>query len=143
MLVLEAHERACYPRPECVAVSKYLFKAGVHLPLHPFLRVVLRNFMLSSTLVLPNGWSQLVSSYFLWKEVSLEEDVSLHVFMTLFQPTVIGKESREWYYLTLWGAYAPFVVGLPFSIKGWKESWFWVRESGRQWRETQPWLAQY
>lgn len=57
MLVLEAHERPCYPRPGCVAVSEYLFKAGMRLPLHPFFRTVLRNFMLSPTQVLPNGWS--------------------------------------------------------------------------------------
>lgn len=65
MLVTETHERACFSRPGCVAVSEYLFKAGIRLPLHPFFRVVLRNFILKSTQVLPNGWSQLVGSYFL------------------------------------------------------------------------------
>lgn len=83
-----------------MAVSEYLFKAGMRLPLHPFFRAMLRNFMLSPTQVLANGWSQLVDSYFLWKEVSLGEDMPLHVFMTLFLPRIIGKESRGWNYLT-------------------------------------------
>ncbi|XP_022891714.1 axoneme-associated protein mst101(2)-like [Olea europaea var. sylvestris] len=59
MLVPEAHERACYPRLGCVAVSEYLFRAGVQ-------GVVLLDSL---------------------------------------------------------GAHGPFVVGLPSSIKGWKESW--------------------
>ena len=49
MLVPEPNERACYPRPGCVAVSEYLFKAGMRLPLHPFFKAVLRKFMLSPT----------------------------------------------------------------------------------------------
>lgn len=84
MLVPETDERACYPRLRCVAVSEYLFKTGMRLPLHPFFRAVLRNFMLSSTQVLSNGWSQLVRSYFMWKEVSMGKDMPLHVFQTLF-----------------------------------------------------------
>lgn len=115
MLVPDADERACYSRPGCVAVSEYLFKMGTRLPLHPFFRAVLRNFMLSSTQVLPNRWSQLVGSYFLWKEVSMGEDMLLHVF----QLRVLGKdESKGWCYITSWGSHAPFVVGLPSSIKG-------------------------
>ncbi|XP_022873607.1 axoneme-associated protein mst101(2)-like [Olea europaea var. sylvestris] len=55
MLVPEPNERACYPRPGCVAVSEYLFKTSMRLPLHPFFRAVLRKFMLSPTQVLPNG----------------------------------------------------------------------------------------
>lgn len=127
LLVPDAHERACFPRPNCVAFSEHLLKAGVRLPLHPFFRAMLRTFMLSPTQILPNGWSQVVGTYFLWKEVSLGEDIPLHVFESLFHARVVGKDdSKGWYYITPWGSHAPFVVGLPSSIKGWKESWFWV-----------------
>lgn len=37
LLVPEANEHACYPRAGCVAVSKFLFKVRIRLPLHPFL----------------------------------------------------------------------------------------------------------
>lgn len=40
-LVPEAHKRAYFSRPECVAVSEYMFKAGMRLPLHPFLGLCL------------------------------------------------------------------------------------------------------
>lgn len=79
MLISDADERAYFSRPECVAISEYLFKAGMSLPSHPFFGELLRNFMLVPTQVLPNGWSQLVGSYFLWKEVSLGKDMPLHV----------------------------------------------------------------
>lgn len=37
LLVLEAYERACYLRPGCVAVSEFLFKAGICLSILPSL----------------------------------------------------------------------------------------------------------
>lgn len=59
----------------------------------------------------------------------------LHVFQTLFQPCVLGKdESKGWYYITLQGAHVPFVMGLPSSIKRWKESWFRIR---RKWQAVE------
>ncbi|XP_022854660.1 uncharacterized protein LOC111375973 [Olea europaea var. sylvestris] len=44
--------------------------------------------------------------------------MSLHVFMTLFQPTVIGKESKGWYYLTPWEGLCTFCGGAAFFHKG-------------------------
>lgn len=128
-------ERACSPRSGCVAISEHLLKAGFRLPLHPFFRAVLRLYGLAPTQLVPNAWSQLVGSYFLWKETSLGEDMPLHILQTLLQPRSLGKgDSRGWYSLCPWGSHSPFVVELPSSIKGWRESWFWVRG---KWQEVE------
>lgn len=52
LLVLEAHERAWLPKLGCVAISEYLIKAGMLLPLYHFLRTILRSFMLAPAQVL-------------------------------------------------------------------------------------------
>lgn len=65
MLVPKTHECAYFSRLGYVTVSEYLFKAGMHLLQRPFFRDMLSNFMLASTQVLPNGWSQLVGLLFL------------------------------------------------------------------------------
>lgn len=128
-------ERACFPRQGCVAISEYLLKAGLCLPLHPFFRAVLKLYGLAPTQLAPNGWAQLVGSYFLWKQVSLGEDMPLHVFQTVYQPRSLGKgDSKGWYSLCPWGGHSPFLLGLPTSIKGWKETWFWVRG---KWQECE------
>lgn len=77
LLVPEAHELAYYPRLGCVAVSEFFFKVGMCLPLYHFYGTVLRSFVLAPNQVFPNGWSQLVEAYFLWKEVSLGKDMPL------------------------------------------------------------------
>lgn len=60
--------------------------------------------MLALTQVLLNGWSQLVKAFFLWKKMSLGEDVPLYVFQTLLQTPILGKdELNGWYYITLGG----------------------------------------
>ncbi|KAL2486715.1 Uncharacterized protein Adt_31471 [Abeliophyllum distichum] len=42
-------------------------------------------------------------------------------------PRKKGKEEElGWYYFCPWGAHKPLVKNCPYSIKQWKESWFWV-----------------
>lgn len=55
MLVPDAYKRACFLRSGCLAASEYLFKTAMCLSLYFYFRVVIRNFMLALTHVLPNG----------------------------------------------------------------------------------------
>lgn len=80
-------------------------------------------FYAGSDLGLPQHVEPIGRSLLPWKKVSIDEDMPLHVF----QPRMLGKDkSNGWYYLIPWGSHVPFVVRLHSSIKGTKESWFWV-----------------
>ncbi|XP_022853220.1 uncharacterized protein LOC111374722 [Olea europaea var. sylvestris] len=128
LILPEPEERACYPRPGCVAISEAILRAGLRLPIHPFFRLVLRSYGLAPTQLNSNSWSQMVGSWMLWKEASLGVEMPLSVFQTLYIPKVTagGDKTRGWYYLTSWGSHTPFVIDLPSSIKEWKSSWCWA-----------------
>lgn len=72
-----------------MAVSEFQFKAGMRLLLHLFFRAVLRCFLLASTQVLQNGWSQLAEPT---SFIRRSQEIPLRVFQTLFQPRVLGKD---------------------------------------------------
>lgn len=55
LLEPEAYERVCYSKLDCVEVNEHLIKVAMHLSLHPFVRVMLRSYMLAPTQLLPNG----------------------------------------------------------------------------------------
>ncbi|KAL2476176.1 Uncharacterized protein Adt_36912 [Abeliophyllum distichum] len=125
------NERACFPREGCTALHLNAFVSGMHLPLHPMLRRILRAYALAPTQVSPNGWSQMVGGMYLWFRHSFGMEMPLHVFQTVYQPRKLprkkGKEEEAgWYYFCPWGSHKPLVTGCPSSIKQWKESWFWV-----------------
>ena len=87
-------ERACYPRPGCVAISEAILRAGLRLPIHPFFRLVLRSYGLAPTQLNPNSWSQMVGSWMLWKEASLGVEMPLSVFQSFYLPKVTARGIR-------------------------------------------------
>ncbi|KAL2511761.1 Uncharacterized protein Adt_17361 [Abeliophyllum distichum] len=96
LIILGPNERACFPRKECTALHLNAFVSGMHLPLHPMLRRILRAYDLAPT-----------QPRKLPKKKGREEEA-------------------WWFYLCPWGSHKPLVTGCPSSIKQWKESWFWV-----------------
>ncbi|KAL2497090.1 putative abhydrolase domain-containing protein [Abeliophyllum distichum] len=48
-----------FPRRGCTSLHLNAFVSGIHLPLHPMLRRILRAYNLAPTQVAPNGWSQM------------------------------------------------------------------------------------
>ncbi|CAA3010590.1 Hypothetical predicted protein [Olea europaea subsp. europaea] len=100
LILPEPDERACYPRPGCVAISEAILRAGLRLPIHHFFRM----------------------------RRHLGVEMPFSVFQTLYIPKVIAgrDKTRGWYYLTSWGSLTPFVLDLSSSIKEWKSSWCWA-----------------
>ncbi|CAI9786881.1 unnamed protein product [Fraxinus pennsylvanica] len=96
------------------------------LPLHPFFRYILRHYNLTPTQLVPNPWSQLAGAFLLWKEVTLGEDMPLHIFQTPFQPRTSSGGSKWWYCMKPWGSHSPFIWGTP-TIKNSKSLWFWIK----------------
>ncbi|KAL2497508.1 Plus3 domain-containing protein [Abeliophyllum distichum] len=125
------NERACFSRRGYTTLHLNAFVSGMRLHLHPMLRRILRAYDLAPTQVAPNGWSQMVGGMYLWFRHSFGMEMPLHVFQTIYQPSKLPKnKGREeevgWYYFCPWESHKPLVTGCSFSIKQWKESWFWV-----------------
>ncbi|KAL2497075.1 Plus3 domain-containing protein [Abeliophyllum distichum] len=97
------NERACFPRRGCTSLHLNAFVSGMRLPLHPMLRRILRAYNLAPT-----------QPRKLPRRKSREEEVG-------------------WYYFYPWGSHKSLVISCPFSIKQWKESWFWV---SRNWQRV-------
>lgn len=49
LLVSTQEERVCFPREGCVAVNEMILSGEMRLPLHPFFRVVLREYNVAPT----------------------------------------------------------------------------------------------
>lgn len=68
----------------------------------------------------------------LWCKALQKVEIPFYVFQIVYisKATVAGMYIRRWYYLTSWGARAPFVVDLSTFIKERKSSWCWA---SRKW----------
>ncbi|KAL2474905.1 Protein kinase domain-containing protein [Abeliophyllum distichum] len=90
------NERACFSRRGCTTLHLNAFVSGMHLPLHPMFRRILRAYDLAPTQVSPNGWSQMVGGMYLWFRHSFGKEMPLHVFQTIYQPRKLPrKKGRE------------------------------------------------
>ncbi|KAL2526338.1 hypothetical protein Adt_11392 [Abeliophyllum distichum] len=108
-------------------------------PLDPFYRRILRAYELAPTQVATNGWSQMAGSLYLWFRHSIGFEMPLHVFQKVYLPKKLPKkkdrkEKVDWYYFRPWRVHKPFVLDCPWSIKLWKEMWFWevAREKAKR-----------
>lgn len=71
---------------------------------------------------------QLVETYFLENETFLGEDMSLHLFRTIFQRRILGNKTPMVGIPYVRGTTFPLHHGTSSSIKGGNEMWFLMRE---------------
>ncbi|KAL2509294.1 uncharacterized protein Fot_32941 [Forsythia ovata] len=119
-------DRPCNPPEGHVAVMCDAFACGMRLPLYHFLRAILRSYNVCLYQLSPNFWTQLVETWFLWQDVSLDYPMPLYVFHTLFKLIKCTKRNMEpkegvedWYYLTSRGTYSMIITGHHSYIKHW------------------------
>ena len=61
-----AGEMANNPHGSAVAFHPVFLEIGARLPLHPYVRRVLREFMIAPSQLNPNGWRIVIGMYALW-----------------------------------------------------------------------------
>ncbi|KAL2480674.1 Plus3 domain-containing protein [Abeliophyllum distichum] len=86
-------ERADDPPEGFVAIYEPTMQQGLHLPMHPFFRGVLRDWNLAPCQITPNGWAQMVASYLLWVLTEAEENLIPRKFESIYRPC----RSAGWY----------------------------------------------
>ncbi|KAL2486597.1 Uncharacterized protein Adt_31353 [Abeliophyllum distichum] len=95
LILLGPNERAYFSRRGCTALHLNAFVSGMHLPLHPMLRRILREYALARTQVAPNGWSQMVGGMYLWFRHSFDMEMLLYVFQTVYQPRKLPRKKGK------------------------------------------------
>ncbi|CAL5046318.1 unnamed protein product [Urochloa decumbens] len=93
------HHRACSPPPPgSVCVYAHALEAGMRLPLHGFFCEALAHFGVAPSQVAPNGW-RVMAAFVL----------------------------KGWYWFRGKDSAGALFKGLPHSLKGWKEEFFFLR----------------
>ncbi|KAK3128505.1 hypothetical protein QOZ80_6BG0462760 [Eleusine coracana subsp. coracana] len=106
--------RACSPPPAAsICVYAHALEAGMRFPLHPFFCSVLAHFGVAPSQVAPNGWRAMAGF------------VVLCHFAGVHPPS---------------DAAGALVTGMPLSLKGWKEGFFFLR-SPTPWPCSVTWGA--
>ncbi|KAL2505140.1 Uncharacterized protein Adt_20761 [Abeliophyllum distichum] len=92
LILPEPNERACFLRRGCIVLHLNAFVSGMRLPLHPLFRRILRAYVLASTQIAPNGWSQMVRGMYSWFRYSFGMEMPLYAFQTIYQPRKLPKK---------------------------------------------------
>ena len=113
--------------PKMVCFFEATFENGLHFPLHPFIKNVLKHFNVCPSPLSPNFWGVLVGLLVFFRDKGLEVP-SIAPLLDLFSV----KEALEGFlYISKWAIARPIISDLPSSHKHWKERYFFVR--GRHW----------
>ena len=103
------------------------FENGLHFPLHPFIKRVLRHFNVCPSPLSPNFWGILVGLLVIFKDNDLGIP-SIALLLDFFSM----KESTEGFlYISKRSNSKLIISDLPSSHKYWKDRYFFV--SGRHW----------
>lgn len=111
------------------AVYTDQFKAGLPLPLHPFIRHVLRFFRLSLAQVVPNGIRNLVGFMSLLKKHNKEPTL---VHFRRFFRMQAARGSDGWFTFMA-KKNSKVITGLPESNMACKSNWFMVEAPWLDW----------
>nr|TKW19953.1 hypothetical protein SEVIR_4G053602v2 [Setaria viridis] len=118
------HHRACSPPPPgAVCVYAHALEAGMRVPLHGFFCEALAHFGVAPSQVAPNGWRVMAAFVVLSHFAGVPP--SLAVFRHFF--SLCAHKLRGWYWFRGKDSAGALFKGLPLSLKGWKEEFFFLR----------------
>lgn len=116
-------------KPMFCAIYTEQFKAGLRLPLHPFIRQVLRFYRISLAQVVPNGIRNLVGFMSLLKRNNKEQTLAhFHRFFRM----QAARGSDGWFTF-LAKKSSKVITRLPESNRAWKPNWFTVEAPWLDW----------
>jgi hypothetical protein len=118
------HHRACSPPPPgTVCVYAQALEAGMRVPLHGFFCEVLAHFGVAPSQIAPNGWRVMAGFLVLCHFAGVPP--SLAVFRHFF--SLCAHKLKGWYWFRGKDSAGALIKGLPLSLKGWKEGFFFLR----------------
>ncbi|KAL6606732.1 hypothetical protein ACP70R_042385 [Stipagrostis hirtigluma subsp. patula] len=118
--------RACSPPPKgAVCVYAHALEAGMRLPLHPFFCDVLGHFGVTPSQIAPNGWRIMAAFLALSRSAGVAQPPPVAVFRHFF--ALVPFKFKGWYCFRGKDTAGALFTGLPHSIKGWKEGFFFLK----------------
>ncbi|CAL5037089.1 unnamed protein product [Urochloa decumbens] len=122
----DGHHRACSPPPPgAVCVYAHALEAGMRIPLHGFFCEALAHFGVAPSQVTPNGWRVMAAFVVLSHFAAGGAPPSLAVFRHFF--SLCAHKLKGWYWFRGKDSAGALFKGLPLSLKGWKEEFFFLR----------------
>ncbi|XP_047058962.1 uncharacterized protein LOC124665609 [Lolium rigidum] len=116
------------PPPGAVCVYEHALEAGMRVPLHGFFSEALAHFGLAPAQVVPNGWRIMAGFVVLCHYAGVPP--SLRVFRHFYGLRILNrKEKGGWYGFLSKDTSGLHFTGLPDSIKGWKDNFFFLSSS--------------
>ncbi|CAN6172734.1 unnamed protein product [Urochloa humidicola] len=124
--------RACSaPPPGAVCVYADALEAGMRVPLPPFFAEVLSHFGLAPSQLAPNCWRVMAAFAALSRSAGVHPP-PVAVFRHFFGLRAL-KNVKGIYCFAGKDTGVPFFTGLPDSIKGWKERFFFLKSWSAPW----------
>ncbi|KAJ1258247.1 hypothetical protein BS78_10G060300 [Paspalum vaginatum] len=119
--------RSSSPPPEgAVCVYAEALEAGMRVPLHPFFCEVLSHFSVAPSQLAPNCWRFMAAFVALSRSAGVHPP-SLPVFLHFF--SLRALKFKGLYCFASKDTAGALFTGLPDSIKGWKERFFFLKSS--------------
>ena len=103
-----------------IGVYSIFMRAGLRFPVFPFLRTVLSHYQLRLGQITPNGFRKIMCFVLLHRALGLE--LSLNIFRYFY----VLVPSGDWFSMSLRYGVDDMIVGLPNSIRHWKDEYFFV-----------------
>ncbi|CAL5044283.1 unnamed protein product [Urochloa decumbens] len=125
--------RACSPPPPgAICVYADALEAGMRVPLRPFFAEVLTHFGLAPSQLMPNCWRVMAAFAALCRSAGVHPP-PVAVFRHFFALRSLMKSKGQYFFASKDTEVSLF-TGLPDSIKGWKEGFFFLMSSS-----SAPW----
>jgi hypothetical protein len=129
--LLAGDRRPCSPPPAgAVCVYADALEAGMRVPLHPFFGEVLSHFGVAPSQLAPNCWRVMASFVALSSSAGVHPP-SVAVFRHFF--SLRTMKVKGLYYFAGKDTAVALFTGLPDSIKGWKEGFFFLKSWSAPW----------
>lgn len=124
----DPEDRITDPAIDQVGVYEECFRAGLRLPFHPFIILLLKSFGIAPCCLAPNSWRSIIA--FLSHLLHLGIHPTLRLFRACFMLKDHPREIGWWYLSPRQGC--RLIKGAPSSVHNWKERFFFVSSD-------QPW----
>ncbi|GMN60138.1 hypothetical protein TIFTF001_029205 [Ficus carica] len=110
------------PPPGYITLSAEYFRAGLHLPLHPFLRRALTRLNVAPAQLNANVYRILVGCFILWAK-NFAAELPFRAFQNLYRMKSAPSSAGSYYFQWFKGT---FVAKCPDSDKQFKHLWFYA-----------------
>ena len=122
LILVSSSDRVCFSPTGNIEVYEKPLKAGLHFPLHPFIKRILERFSLGLAQIARNSWRHIVGFIYLCNLIGVRPTMGLFWSCYVLKRHPSGE---GWWYFSL-RSLQKVVLRVPSSIHEWKGRYFFV-----------------